>query len=98
MNYLYRGVWLPGYCPNRCLKKLMDQGMALNRIDGIDPKMNSYRAGSTSFEIRRWSRKLQRHSHRTQGHYISLSWSHCPHCGSKMMASPQSALEAEKGE
>lgn len=81
----YREVDLPVRCPNGCFEKLIDQGMDANCIDGIDPKMYSYHIGSTSFEIRRWSRKLQRHSHRAQGHYVSLAWSRCPYCGSKLI-------------
>lgn len=81
----YRGVFLQVHCPNRCFEKLIDQGMGLNRINGIDPEMFAYDIGRTSFEIRRWSHKLQRHSHSARGHYISLRWTHCPYCGEKLI-------------
>lgn len=92
MGYTYRGVWIQACCPNRCFEKLVDQGIAMNRIDGVDPAMYSYNAGSTSFDIRRWSHKLKRHSHRAQGHYISLAWSHCPFCGKKLVEAGEDGI------
>jgi hypothetical protein len=82
-SYYYRGASLPGKCPNRCFERLVDQGICQNKIDGVEPKTLTFDGlrGYTSLHFHRWSKKLKRHTRRTNGHYIMLEWSHCPHCG-----------------
>jgi len=81
----YKNVWIPASCPNGCFERLIDQGLSGNKIDGVEPRMYSYNIGRTTFEIKRWSKRLKRYSHRAQGHYIALNWTHCPFCGKELI-------------
>lgn len=80
----YNGAYIPK-CKNRCFEKLMDEAMAEHAVDGIEPKIKaSYSIGSSGFDIYEWSRRLQRHSKRIQGNYISKKWAYCPFCGERL--------------
>lgn len=72
-------------CPNGCFRKLWEQAVAENRIDGHDPVLEW---GAHSYysvlEIKRWSHRLGRHSRRANGHYLVVHFAYCPHCGERL--------------
>ena len=85
----YRGVNLySGDCPNGCFHKLIDAAIESNVIGGVEPKVECVPGfGWAVFEVRRYSRKLRRHTHTVNGHYVSMNWVHCPICGAKLEVS-----------
>ena len=83
-KYEYKGVWIPS-CPNHCFERMIDTGIEKHRIAGIEPKITPDGLGYSLFGFRRYSKRLKRHSQTVQGNYYSEQWTHCPHCGSKLL-------------
>ena len=79
----YRGIYIPE-CPNHCFERIIDSGIARHIVEGVEPRIRPENMESTGYSFRRYSKKLKRHSHTTNGCYYSEPWSHCPHCGSRL--------------
>ena len=82
----YRGVELwSGDCPNGCFHKLIDRAISENTVSGKEPKVAERPGfGRASFDAKRYSAKLGRHTKTVNGHYVSAHWTHCPICGARL--------------
>jgi len=69
-------------CKNHCIEQLMKQASEQCIVDSIKPKLLlNVGYGWSYVLIHPWSKRLKRHSTRTNGNSLSVEWKFCPQCG-----------------
>ena len=83
--YEYKNVYLTKSCKNHCFEKIIDEAIDKNTIEDVKPILNLYHFWYSTVEVKRYSKKLDRHTEKRTGHDISKRWIYCPFCGEKLI-------------